>query len=194
MCGWNGGASPVRDGENPLKAFEPKHQMKGVLHGTQPAAWDAGATPGLVGQALPVLRSMCARLAPTCPSDPTTAAVMIGELGIGNTTASSALVCALQQCAPADAVGRGTGLDDAGVAHKAQVAAPLGRNARAAHGAARGRVCGAIGAGGLVCARVLRGGREVWCVRGCWRDGGWCTVLEGAGGWAVLKMSCAELQ
>jgi nicotinate-nucleotide--dimethylbenzimidazole phosphoribosyltransferase len=45
----------------------------------------------------------------------------IGEMGIGNTTSASALVSALLDVSPEDAVGRGTGLDDAGVKHKAHV-------------------------------------------------------------------------
>jgi nicotinate-nucleotide--dimethylbenzimidazole phosphoribosyltransferase len=44
-----------------------------------------------------------------------------GEMGIGNTTAAAALSCVLASVAPADAVGRGAGLDDAGVAHKIAV-------------------------------------------------------------------------
>jgi nicotinate-nucleotide--dimethylbenzimidazole phosphoribosyltransferase len=44
-----------------------------------------------------------------------------GEMGIGNTTAASALLCALAGVVPADAVGRGAGLDDAAVAHKVDV-------------------------------------------------------------------------
>lgn len=44
-----------------------------------------------------------------------------GEMGIGNTTASAAIVCALTGIAPAAAVGRGTGMDDAGVLRKAAV-------------------------------------------------------------------------
>ncbi|MBN2404211.1 MAG: nicotinate-nucleotide--dimethylbenzimidazole phosphoribosyltransferase [Coriobacteriia bacterium] len=46
-----------------------------------------------------------------------------GEMGIGNTTAASALAAAYAGLDPADVVGRGTGLDDAGVAHKAEVIA-----------------------------------------------------------------------
>jgi nicotinate-nucleotide--dimethylbenzimidazole phosphoribosyltransferase len=46
-----------------------------------------------------------------------------GEMGIGNTTAAAALTAVFAGRAPADVVGRGTGLDDAGVAHKAQVVA-----------------------------------------------------------------------
>lgn len=44
-----------------------------------------------------------------------------GEMGIGNTTAASALACALLSCPPTDLVGPGTGLDAAGVRHKAEV-------------------------------------------------------------------------
>jgi nicotinate-nucleotide--dimethylbenzimidazole phosphoribosyltransferase len=46
-----------------------------------------------------------------------------GEMGIGNTTAAAALTAALTGAAPEDVVGRGTGLDDDGVAHKAEVVA-----------------------------------------------------------------------
>ena len=44
-----------------------------------------------------------------------------GEMGIGNTTPASALICALTDTAPEVIVGRGTGLDDAGLAHKRKV-------------------------------------------------------------------------
>lgn len=42
----------------------------------------------------------------------------VGEMGIGNTTAASAIVAALTGKAPADVTGRGTGIDDAGRARK----------------------------------------------------------------------------
>jgi nicotinate-nucleotide--dimethylbenzimidazole phosphoribosyltransferase len=42
-------------------------------------------------------------------------------MGIGNTTASSAIVAALTGRPAGDVTGRGTGLDDAGVRHKAAV-------------------------------------------------------------------------
>ncbi len=45
----------------------------------------------------------------------------LGEMGIGNTTASSALVAAFTGCSPARAVGRGTGIDDHRLAHKVAV-------------------------------------------------------------------------
>jgi len=44
-----------------------------------------------------------------------------GEMGIGNSTAAAALTAVFTGSDPADVVGRGTGLDDAGVAHKAHV-------------------------------------------------------------------------
>jgi nicotinate-nucleotide--dimethylbenzimidazole phosphoribosyltransferase len=47
----------------------------------------------------------------------------VGEMGIGNSTAASALLCALTGTAPGAAVGRGAGLDDAGLRHKQEVIA-----------------------------------------------------------------------
>ncbi|MHB1133696.1 MAG: nicotinate-nucleotide--dimethylbenzimidazole phosphoribosyltransferase [Chloroflexota bacterium] len=47
--------------------------------------------------------------------------VATGEMGIGNTTPSSAIVAAVTGLPPALVVGRGTGLDDAGLQHKAEV-------------------------------------------------------------------------
>jgi nicotinate-nucleotide--dimethylbenzimidazole phosphoribosyltransferase len=44
-----------------------------------------------------------------------------GEMGIGNSTAAAALTSAFTGAPAETVVGRGTGLDDAGVAHKAQV-------------------------------------------------------------------------
>ncbi|MEO8670074.1 MAG: nicotinate-nucleotide--dimethylbenzimidazole phosphoribosyltransferase [Tahibacter sp.] len=46
-----------------------------------------------------------------------------GEMGIANTTVASALACALLKAAPTELVGAGTGVDTAGVAHKANVVA-----------------------------------------------------------------------
>jgi nicotinate-nucleotide--dimethylbenzimidazole phosphoribosyltransferase len=46
-----------------------------------------------------------------------------GEMGISNSTAAAALLCAFTGMDPRDAAGQGTGLDDAGVAHKADVIA-----------------------------------------------------------------------
>lgn len=56
---------------------------------------------------------------------------LAGEMGIGNTTAATALACALSEATPAQLVGPGTGLDQAGVAHKQAVI----ERALALHGA-----------------------------------------------------------
>jgi len=57
-----------------------------------------------------------------------------GEMGIGNTTAASALACALLDCPVGHLTGPGTGLNAEGVSHKAQVI----ERALALHGAQRG--------------------------------------------------------
>jgi nicotinate-nucleotide--dimethylbenzimidazole phosphoribosyltransferase len=44
-----------------------------------------------------------------------------GEMGIGNSTAAAALLCAFTGIDPGEAAGRGTGLDDAGVTRKTAV-------------------------------------------------------------------------
>ncbi len=57
-------------------------------------------------------------------------AIALGEMGIGNTTAASALAAALLEVDPALVCGRGTGLDDEGLARKlAVVGRALTRNA-----------------------------------------------------------------
>jgi nicotinate-nucleotide--dimethylbenzimidazole phosphoribosyltransferase len=45
----------------------------------------------------------------------------VGEMGIGNSTSASALVCALTGATPEEAAGRGAGLDDMGVQRKREV-------------------------------------------------------------------------
>jgi nicotinate-nucleotide--dimethylbenzimidazole phosphoribosyltransferase len=47
--------------------------------------------------------------------------IAVGDMGIANTTASSALAAALLPATPASVCGPGTGLDDAGVARKREV-------------------------------------------------------------------------
>jgi len=47
--------------------------------------------------------------------------VAMGEMGIGNTTAAAALCAALLDVEPAATCGRGTGVDDAGLARKVEV-------------------------------------------------------------------------
>ena len=55
--------------------------------------------------------------------------LVTGDMGIANTTAAAALICAFTGTTPAVATGRGTGIDDAMLAHKtAVVAAALDRH------------------------------------------------------------------
>lgn len=55
--------------------------------------------------------------------DPAADLLVTGEMGIGNTTSAAAIAHALYGGAPEDWVGRGTGVDDAGLQLKAQVVA-----------------------------------------------------------------------
>ena len=86
----------------------------------------------------------------------------LGEMGIGNTTVAAAIYHALYGGTPADWVGRGTGVDDAGLARKVDAVA----RAVALHGAYRddplevlrrlgGREVAAM-AGAILAARVER--------------------------------------
>jgi nicotinate-nucleotide--dimethylbenzimidazole phosphoribosyltransferase len=72
---------------------------------------------------------------------------LTGDMGIGNTTASAALICALSRLDPKDVVGRGTGVDDAGLERKRDaVRAALDINAQRI---ARGPLDALAAVGGL---------------------------------------------
>ncbi len=47
--------------------------------------------------------------------------LLTGDMGIANTTAAAALICAFTGADPAEVTGRGTGIDDAMLAHKIEV-------------------------------------------------------------------------
>jgi nicotinate-nucleotide--dimethylbenzimidazole phosphoribosyltransferase len=109
-----------------------------------------------------------------------------GEMGIGNTTAAAALTSAFTGVDPSLVVGRGTGLDDAGVAHKAEVI----RRALAVNGVDRLDALGVLAAvGGLEIAGmagVMLGAASVGC----------CVVADGfISGSAALVATrlCPEL-
>ncbi|RBW61815.1 nicotinate-nucleotide--dimethylbenzimidazole phosphoribosyltransferase [Ruegeria sp. A3M17] len=55
--------------------------------------------------------------------DPDADLLVVGEMGIGNTTPAAAIACALFGGEAADWTGRGTGVDDAGLANKTRVVA-----------------------------------------------------------------------
>ena len=83
--------------------------------------------------------------------DPQAHLVVPGEMGIGNTTAAAALALALLGGAAEDWVGRGTGVDDAGLARKAAVV----RAGVALHGGPH------VGQGDGLEALCRLGGREI---------------------------------
>ncbi|MDX6683824.1 MAG: nicotinate-nucleotide--dimethylbenzimidazole phosphoribosyltransferase [Solirubrobacteraceae bacterium] len=76
--------------------------------------------------------------------------LVLGEIGIGNTATTAALTCALTGARPRQTVGRGTGLDAAGVARKrAVVAAAIER-----HGAPLRARAALLAVGGLELAAL----------------------------------------
>jgi nicotinate-nucleotide--dimethylbenzimidazole phosphoribosyltransferase len=109
----------------------------GLCAATPPAVRDAkialGSADMLAGPALAEEQldhalatgaGLCAEL-----SDRGVDCLVLGEIGIGNTATTAALVCALTGAAPELTVGRGTGLDAAGVDRKrAVVAAAIERH------------------------------------------------------------------
>jgi nicotinate-nucleotide--dimethylbenzimidazole phosphoribosyltransferase len=92
--------------------------------------------------------------------DPLADLLVVGEMGIGNTTSAAALACALLGGPAEGWVGRGTGVDDAGLARKASVvAAGVARHAPCAPLQALARLGGreiAAMAGAMARARVAR--------------------------------------
>lgn len=92
--------------------------------------------------------------------DPEADLFVAGEMGIGNTTPAAAIALALYGGMAEDWTGRGTGLDDEGLAHKARVveravAANLERGGLSVLAALGGRELAAM-AGAITRARTLR--------------------------------------
>ena len=92
--------------------------------------------------------------------DPKADLLAPGEMGIGNTTSAAAIACALFGGAPEDWVGRGTGVDDAGLTRKANavragVARLTARDPLTVLAALGGREIAAM-AGAMLRARTLR--------------------------------------
>ena len=86
--------------------------------------------------------------------------LVVGEMGIGNTTAAGAMACALFGGAPGAWTGRGTGVDDAGLALKTRVvaeglAANPGRDPLVVLQSLGGREIAAM-AGAIACAHARR--------------------------------------
>ena len=75
--------------------------------------------------------------------------LVVGDMGIGNTTPAAALVAALLGLDAAVATGRGTGVDDAGLARKTDVVRAALRRAGERHGDDPVRLLGALGGADL---------------------------------------------
>jgi nicotinate-nucleotide--dimethylbenzimidazole phosphoribosyltransferase len=72
--------------------------------------------------------------------------LIAGDMGIANTTAAACLICAFTDALPENVVGRGTGVDDVGLARKREVVAAALARARAGIGiVASGAVPAATG-------------------------------------------------
>ena len=70
--------------------------------------------------------------------------LIAGDMGIANTTAAACLICAFTNAAPGQVVGRGTGVDDVGLARKTEVVAAALARARGAIGIAQMQAVGAL--------------------------------------------------
>lgn len=85
-----------------------------VRRGTRPFVDEEAMTDDELDRALEVGRDAVHRRAGAT-------LVAMGEMGIGNTTSASAMVAALLGLSIDDAIGRGTGVDDARLAHKRSI-------------------------------------------------------------------------
>jgi len=102
----------------------PQLLQRKIAHGTQNIANEPAMTPAQAQAALQAGMDIVQSL----PGN----VVAFGEMGIANTSAAALLFARLAGVSIGDATGRGTGLDDAQLAHKRQVlAAALARHAGA---------------------------------------------------------------
>ncbi|GLO14006.1 nicotinate-nucleotide--dimethylbenzimidazole phosphoribosyltransferase [Pseudomonas putida] len=104
-----------------LGTIDPDLDLPGVRHlrlgaGTANFARQPAMTEGQLQAALQAGRDSALRAA-----EQGAQLFIGGEMGIGNTTAAAALASVLLGCPPAELSGPGTGLDSAGVRHKAEV-------------------------------------------------------------------------
>lgn len=99
----------------PQKAIVPLVSSK-VRHGTGNIATGPAMTPEDLAAALAAGENAAHRAVEEGAD-----LLGVGEIGIGNTTAAAALVCAFSGAAPEDVVGRGTGIDDATLSRKIEV-------------------------------------------------------------------------
>ncbi len=91
--------------------------MKKVRRGTRNFALEPAMTPQEMFTALSHGMSVFLESHSASPVD----IVGLGEMGIGNTTSASAIISTICGIPPAQATGRGTGVDNKGLSHKTEV-------------------------------------------------------------------------
>lgn len=94
----------------------PAALVRKVGPGTRNLAVEPAMTRQEAEQAVQVGREVADRLIDTGYD-----VLLVGEMGIGNTTSSSAITAQLLSCGVRDVLGRGTGVDDAALTRKASV-------------------------------------------------------------------------
>ena len=99
--------------------FKPHNNLisKKVAHGTNNFAIDTAMSKKQMLKALENGMSVFFNAFEKKPID----IVGLGEMGIGNTTSASAIISTITEITPAQAAGRGTGVDNKGLAHKIEV-------------------------------------------------------------------------
>lgn len=97
--------SPFKD-HTQLIDYKVRHGSRDAL--TEPAMTEQECLAAL-GNGMKVVKDMVGNL------------LIVGEMGIGNTSAASLLLAKLGDLSIADCIGRGTGLDDAGLQHKSNI-------------------------------------------------------------------------
>ncbi len=99
-------------GNSPFKDHPQLLDYK-IRHGSRDALTEAAMTEveclAALESGMNVVKNMAGNL------------LIVGEMGIGNTSAASLLLARLGDLSIADCIGRGTGLDDAGLQHKANI-------------------------------------------------------------------------
>ncbi len=98
------------------EASPPNVRKERVRAGTRDLATTAAMTPEELRAALSV-GERCARAAIERGAQ----LLIAGDMGIANSTSAACLICAFTGATPAAVVGRGTGVDDAGLARKREV-------------------------------------------------------------------------
>lgn len=94
-----------------------------LLAGARVVAGECSAPPASAAPAVQSVHPVPAVQSVPSVQNPCPNLLALGEMGIGNSTAAACLTCVFAGIAPEEATGRGTGLDDAGLAHKRRVVA-----------------------------------------------------------------------